>query len=162
MAKRALKGIDGWLLVFMAALIVTAIVHLVIFGIGLDKQAWLSAHYGPLPLSIMISGWIYHLMRIVLPLAIFWRMLRVRRWSSVQLALAGLWLLFVGVELLDCLYALWLQPHGWDLLSGTLASTLLKGAFFALVGTVYLLGSVRVANTYPRADAPEVVAELFE
>lgn len=49
MAERQRKGIDGWLLVFMAALVLTALVHLVIFGIGQHNTALLAERFGPLP-----------------------------------------------------------------------------------------------------------------
>ena len=39
---------------------------------------------------------------------------------------------------------------------------LLASPALALAGTAYLLASARVANTYPRAETPEVLAEVFD
>lgn len=162
MADRQLKGIDGWLLVFMALLVLTAAAHMVIFGIGQQKTALFSERYGSLPWSIAIGGWIYHGARTLIPLIVFWRMLRVRRWSSIVFAVAGLWLLFAGVELIDFAWAALTMPGAFQGLLPMLIRTLLGKGFLALAGTFYLLASIRVANTYPRADSSEALAETFE
>lgn len=77
-------------------------------------------------------------------------------------AVAGLWLLFVGVELLDFGYGVVTTSGLYDGAVSDLVRTLLGKVFLALCATCYLLASVRVANTYPSGDAPEVIAQDFE
>jgi hypothetical protein len=162
MAEREPKGIDGWLLVFMGGLILTAITYLVIFGIGEVKLAFLEERYGPMPVAITVSAWVYHAARVAIPLVIFWRMLRVRRWSSIRFAVGGLWLLFVAVPFVDWVFGVWYTPGSFDANLPPMQREVLRGSFLALCGTAYLLASGRVAKTYLRDDAPEVIARDFE
>jgi hypothetical protein len=162
MAQRMLKGIDGWLLFFMAALVIVALIQLVLFAVALDVQVRRAAFYGPLPLWVTINGWIYNAVEIAGPLVIFWRMLRVRRWSSIRFAVAGLWFVAVGAPLIDFACAALAVPGSFGRMLPLLIHSLLGETLMALIGTFYLAGSARVANTYPHPQAAEALGEVFE
>ena len=162
MVKRELEGIHGWLLVFMAGLVLTALFNLMQFVADQQELAVWAQRYGPISWSLILRRAFYDAAGIVIPASICWRMFRVRDWSSIRFALAGVSLLCFAVPIVDFGYAGWVVPDSFNYNFLSLIGTLLRNAFLALCGMGYLLVSVRVANTYPRADAPELLAETFE
>lgn len=144
------RGIGGWLLLFLALMVAAALISLAFLVVSRIEIARWAEVNGRLPLRLELSGWFLGLAKIVIPLAIVRRMVRDRRWRSVQLAIAGLWLLWLALPLVDIAHVLIagdpLPPGTWRLV----AIDLLRGALFAFAATAYLLASRRVEATYPR------------
>jgi len=149
---RNLRGIDGWLLVFLASCVVTSLFYLIAFGFNNLLQQWREQYYGvTLPPMIAVEGGIVECVRIALPLIILWRMIVARRWRTIAWTIAAIWLLFIGLPLADFGFAVaW---FGWARVGGGLARLVQGngvGIVCAVGATFYLLGSRRVAATYPR------------
>lgn len=149
---KSLRGIDGWLLVFLAGCVVTSLYYLVLLGFNRLIMDWRAHDYGEtLPPMILAEDIVYELLRIALPLVIMWRMIVARRWRTIGLAIALIWLLFLGLPL--GAFGLVIAQTGWPhatLTIGFFLKSTRAGVLVAMVATLYLLGSRRVAATYPR------------
>ena len=99
---------------------------------------------------------------IVIAWFITWRLLRVRTWQSVRIAVAGL-----------CVVAIF--PHAFEIIAGSVVTgasigslvagwgyRLFQPLIYSTIWTAYLLRSERVANTYERYPAEDELAEVFE
>jgi hypothetical protein len=90
-----------------------------------------------------------------------WRLNKVQVWQTVRITIAWLWILAVG--------STGGAFVGVALITGVPVSVLAEGAAlelarplaFAGLWTAYFLRSKRVANTYPRSEDPQEVAEVF-
>lgn len=158
--KKEVQGIDGWLLVFLVLIGgVTPVANLVLFFIGRMNMARFEARYGPTPLNVTIADWAFGAIEVAIPLFILWRMIARKEWRSVQIAVAGIWLLFVGVPVLDFVIGELQYPGSFDRFMTMVAPGLSRGAFLASGAMLYLFTAKRVANTYPRHTD---LAEIFE
>jgi len=154
MAKRPEPvGIDGWLLAFLALCPMISLVYAAMLGASQIQTERIEYWLGPFPLWARIEIWTVYLAHILLPLAILWRMIRTRDWSSVQFAIATFWIMLVGIRIID---------YVWTYLMSGLAKPfpaflayLLRDALIALGATTFLLASRRVENTYPRRGSTE-------
>lgn len=149
---RQLRGVGGWLLFFLLTFAVftpirTGIEVFVELGnAGADPDAaagawlWLGAY---LIFTWAITAWF----------------VLVRRWSSVLLMIAVMWLeTLFGIASLVFLPAYEGAPA-----DGALIGFQAVTAFvYPTIWTAYLLKSVRVANTYPRRPGDEDLPQVFE
>ncbi|MES2044011.1 MAG: hypothetical protein V4475_09025 [Pseudomonadota bacterium] len=155
---RERKTIDGSLLVFLVICCVTSLAYIVNFGTGLLKVAAFERVYGPEPLHIVLWSDGLALLQITIPVLVVWRMVTDKRWATVRLAITLIWLLFIGLPLIDIVGAQlfygmsrahWLQ---------SIVPQMSRGMFFAFLATLYLLRSKRVDNTYRHGE----IAEVFD
>ena len=146
------RGIDGWLLLFLAGCVATSLYFLIELGFSHLLEQWRQEEFGrSLSPLIAAEDWVYNSTRVALPLVVLWRMVVARRWGTVVLAIGLIWLLFVGMHAVDA--GLAVSNYGWERVSGVIgkiARRAAMGAFLAIGPTLYLLGSRRVAATYPR------------
>lgn len=162
MAKIELNGIGGWLRVFMGGLILMSAVWLWALIADLRELADLAERFGLVSWQLTLRWGLHDAAGVVIPLLVLWRMVRVRNWSSVMFALAGLWLLAFMVPALDFTSSVWLSPQVFPDALTVLLYQLVRNAWFALGASAYLRLSKRVANTYPRVNAAELIAKAFE
>lgn len=155
---RERKTIDGWLLVFLALCVLTALIYLVIEAVALNEVAAFERRFGPEPQWLHLWNYCLALPRIGLPLLVVWRMVADKRWGTVRFAVAIIWLLFIGLPIIDI--AVTWQVFGIDrhFLVRFVVPQLARGVFFAGIANLYLLRSKRVENTY-RYGA---IAEVFD
>ncbi len=165
-ADHKLRGIGGWLAVFLALLGLIAAIQA--YALFQGVSYWFSRQseaLGIIPLPLVAEGWLIAAARIAIALVILRRMIHVRRWSSVRLCIAGLWTYYVGLALVDAIAAaaivmVWreipVRPDLW-----LVGSALSKGCLIAFSGTWYLLRSRRVAGTYPRPSESDALREVF-
>lgn len=155
-------GVGGWLAFFV--IIMAALTPLrLVFGTAADLygDAEIAIFYGSAWLPLQISMWA----TVVAALGICWfityRLMRVERWSTVRLTIAGIWLLVIGVNLgqLVLISILASIPLGELISAG--GFEIVRGIIFGAIWTSYFLLSKRVANTFRRDPEGEELAERF-
>ena len=83
-------------------------------------------------------------------------------WRSVQITIAGIWILGLGALIADFVGVSLITDIPFAMLAaGGLGPEMLRPVVFGAIWTAYFLRSKRVANTYRRDGAPEEVAEVF-
>ena len=160
MAVREFYGIGGWLLGFLVVVALFAAWNVYTLVYGMLTLPGFEAQFGPLPLDLLIEGWLFAIGRIVIPLAILKRLIQRREASSVRFAIAAIWLLLLALPLLKAgvdYYNFPGRPWFWSALGAELSRNLLIG----VAGSWYLRDSKRVARTYPDRSK-DALAEVFE
>jgi hypothetical protein len=161
MAYQGREGVGGWL---AALIVVIGVVAPLFYGYfiwyALDAQATLR-RYGAESMPVwsdLTAIWMLSLVKLAIAWSIAGAMLRFRTPAVIRFAIAGIWILAVGMVFAD-----------WLWLGDALETPLWRIAIFLGVGlvlaipaTLYLLRSKRVANTYRRAQPAEGLGELFE
>jgi hypothetical protein len=156
---RERKTIDGSLLVFLALCVLTALIYLVLFAVSRNEIAAFERWHGPMPISLHIWSYCLAVPQVILPLLVVRRMVVEKTWSTIRLTLGLIWLYFVCLPLID-LAGGWLLagPFGPHLLVDVALPRFARGIFFAGIGSLYLLRSKRVENTYRHGE----IAEVFD
>lgn len=161
-------GIGGWLLLF---LILIGLVMPLIFAANLwaSQDAAVAEHLGPQRMrALMTFDASLLALRILLSWYVVLRLVFVRRWQSVRIAIAFLWL---GLPLLLLVQAGLGHVFNWAAFDEMLVYSIseakpLLWLATGVVWTAYLLRSKRVARTYARpgfaaASAADTV-QVFE
>ena len=155
------SGVGGWLAFFLVTLGVFTPLNV---GFALFQTFTAQNEVGDDWAAIRIIYLIGNGSIIATAWFITWRLLRVRKWQSVRIAVGGL-----------CLIAV--VPHAFEIIAGSLVTgapignlvagwgyRLFQPLIYSAVWTAYLLQSARVWNTYPRDDEDdgEDLANVFE
>lgn len=144
--------IDGWLLAFLAACVLTSLIYLALLATRMNEIADYQRFHGAMPRMLIAWDCGLTVVRIVTPLLIVWRMAKHRHWGSVRFAIAALWFLFLGMPLIDLAWAMLnTGPVFLDKATHFIIPQLARGIFFAGSATLYLLRARRVANVYRHA-----------
>lgn len=161
MADRALVGMGGWLALFAfgaGAIAPLRIVRDLTEMMTVDDGA-AAAQYGGLWTFILSAEWAIGVLTIAFCWFIVWRLLKVERWSTVRIVIAGTWFIGLGRGVIEMLL--------WSLLldSGEVIEELgpgtVGGFFYGVIWTAYFLRSRRVANSYRREAAHEEMVGIF-
>ena len=155
-----LKGVQGWLLAFVI------IIALVSPGWA-AVQTYIELHTGlavyadnPVLNSLRTVAWATVAFAFLVGWFVAYRLLAVHNWTSVHIAIAGIWLGSVGTLVFQYLGAVYVVGVPSDLLlSSAEPKDFIRPIIFGAVWTAYLLKSERVANTY---RDPGEQAEVFE
>lgn len=156
---RDLRGIGGWLAFLILVLAVFSPIGIAVSIVQIYNDPTIAAAFGE-RWGLMQGVEIF---LAVLDIAGFWfvawRLNSVQIWQSVRIAIAGLWILGLGVMMVEFLAvaAIGRIPLGAIFEGG--AIEIARSIVFGGVWTAYLLNSRRVANTY--ADREEDVAQVF-
>ena len=160
-----LTGIGGWL----AAL-------LVMLG-GVGPLFYLYGIWGAVSVQAQLAQYaaeglpLYRLQNLILALclaklALSWTivgaMLRFRTHAALRYAIAGIWILWVGMVPLDWAGLWWMGEGIVELSAHIILFQLGLGLAMTIPVTAYLLRSRRVANTYPKPGARDPLATVFE
>lgn len=154
-----LRGIGGWLAFLIIVLAVFSPIGIAVSVAQIYNDPAIAAAFGE-RWGLMQSVEIF---LAVLDIAGFWfvarRLNSVHVWQSVRIAIAGLWILGLGIMMIEFLAvaAIGRIPLGTMLEGG--AIEIARSIVFAGIWSAYLLKSRRVANTY--GDREEDVAEVF-
>ena len=156
-----LRGVGGWLAVFIV--IVTAISPL--YGVF---QVYSSLYRGPLagagdfPVIATLRTFEWSLVGATALIGWFiaYRLIAVHNWTSVQIAIGGIWIASVGGAIAEFAGVSAITGVGVDeIIAESGPRGIIQPFIFGLIWTSYLLKSERVANTY---RGGEEQAEVFE
>ncbi len=154
------SGIGGWLAFFIVVL------TLISPGLSIANELRWQPYFIDFPpiapgLSVEAASWIVTTTSIFGTWFFAYRLVFVRRWTTVRMVIAGVWIIAVlGLVLRAAIISLSL---GSDMAAILTASGFgqLRPFAFCTVWTVYLIQSDRVSDTYPRDDT-ESLATVFE
>ena len=151
-------GIGGWLAALVGVIgVVAPLFYGYFIWYALDAQATLRS-YGAeaFPVWSQLSAiWMVSLAKVVIAWSVAGTMLCFRAPAVIHVAIAGIWILSVGMVFADWL-VLSRAPEApmWVFLG--------EGLVLAIPATLYLLHSKRVANTYRARPAGDDIATIFE
>lgn len=152
--NRKLVGIGGWLRFFILTTGVLVPYNRVRQVIELMSNAETAEGLGDLwPLMsgleigqaaiVVLGGWY-----------LVWRLVMVELWRTVQIVIAGIWILWVGLLLLKLAALGWVVGSFAFLPPLAAAYLLIPAIVIASLWTAYFLRSERVAKTYLRDPYP--------
>ncbi len=157
------SGVRGWLLLFVANLALLQpllVVYAMLVRLGAASETTLAA----------ALGWATYVgaervIFILIP-ATAWlltaRLLIVRNWTSIRIALGGIWAMNLGIILLQHIVrVVTLDTSIGDEVTDAVPA-LLYTAIFCIPWTIYLRRSARVANTYRRDAEGDRLADVFD
>ena len=155
------SGVGGWLALF----VITLAVLRPLFTVTsiLADIAQMGARFPPAQARVLTIFDIAECVTIVAGCEfLVWRLLRVPRWSTVRIVIAGLWLLalfpaFAELTAIPFVIRVSFQP-----LLRVLLAQHFRVAIYAGFWTAYLLRSSRVAETYPREPSEARLADVFQ
>ena len=158
---RPLTGIAGWLTVFLVIIGILSPLRIIVEQVMLQGDAEAAAGFGESWNLLSPLEWLLAAGQVALCWFIAWRLIAVRNWQSVRIAVAGIWTVTLGIGGLEVLIVSLVAAFPFGTLLGLVAGDLARATVFSVIWTAYLLLSKRVANTYPRQDAGEEMAEIF-
>lgn len=149
-------GMAGWLIFFILCFGVIGPAH------GLFT-AWATLYaypdvariYGEGWLAIQALVWAVAAAGVATGWCLCWRLVRVRRWRTVRIVVAGLWFLVLGLPLLQLVGTIALSRGSLSEMEVN-AFPALEALFFYAAWTAYLLVARRVADAYPRHGVEEI------
>lgn len=147
----------GWLALFVAIMAFFSPLSLVagtasaLYGDPAIRSAYPDSVFG----AIEIGEWTLVTGGVLGCWFVAYRLMKVQVWRSVQLTVAGIWILGLGLTVCDLILVS--VVAGIDIVELAAASTreLGRPLVFGTVWTAYFLRSRRVANTYPRGDGEQ-------
>lgn len=161
--ERSLRGVGGWLAFF--------ILTLSVFGpLRAVAQTYINL-YGDPSVALayagrwgLLQGIEWSLVAVAAGTSVFlgWRLYAVPVWRSVQLTIAGLWLISPVVQLIDIVAVSSIAGVGVGALFGQVFGEIIRSLGYAAIWTAYLLRSRRVENTYARYPETDDLAEVFD
>lgn len=154
-------GVGGWLAFLVLVLAVfRPLAVLIATYANLYGDPNVALAYGAAWPAIQLFEWLLNAAMIGTCWYLAWRLNRRQVWRTVQITIAGLWLVALGYQLIDLAGVAMISGAPLDLLIGYVARPLVQSVIFCAIWTAYLLKSRRVANTYPRHGETEI-AEVF-
>jgi len=157
-----LVGVGGWLLFFVIVLAVLSPLRLVVeTAMLVGEDAELAAVFGESFDTIVRFEWALAALIIGVFWFLAWRLVKVHVWRSVQITIAGIWLMGPVAGLAEVAAIAMLADLPMAELSAGIGVALLQPTVFCIIWTAYLLKSVRVANTYAKPGHVRDVGEVF-
>ncbi|HEY5721062.1 MAG TPA: DUF2569 family protein [Allosphingosinicella sp.] len=157
---RTLVGIGGWLAFFVIVLAVFTPLA-TMMNIAQLSQAESAAVFGDKLSSVMAFEIVLGLINVLGAWFLVWRLVKVESWQTVRIVIAGIWILGVGLALIELLLLVLVGGIGADIVVYGGALAVIRPAIFATIWTTYFLRSERVANTYLRDADPEELDQVF-
>lgn len=156
-----LRGVKGWLLAFV---IIIAVVSPGVSAVMVYRELYTGDAVfmadAPIFVTLRNLAWATVAFAAIVGWFVAYRLLAVHNWTSVRIAIAGIWLASVGTLVLEYFAITWLLDLPPEALAGQLGpQELIRPFIFGLIWTSYLLKSQRVENTY-RGGGEQ--AEVFE
>jgi hypothetical protein len=158
------RGVGGWLAFFLVTLGVFTPLRAMLLLFQISTNPQIAESFGERWPAVRIVYWSLNGTIIAIAWFIAWRLIAVQRWTSVRMAVAGLWAIAILPNIVE-LVAI-------SLITGVSIGTLLASGGFSLfqpliysaVWTAYLLQSARVWNTYALDDEDDGggLADVFE
>lgn len=145
---RDLVGVGGWLLFFVIALAVFSPIRAVVEVASLSADPAIAEAYGDAWPTIEAAEWVLVAVSVVAVWFIAWRLVYVRNRRTVQIAIAGLWIVGVGVMFSEYLLIALLAGIPLSFVLEGMTPEIVRPFVFGTVWTLYFLRSRRVDNTY--------------
>jgi hypothetical protein len=155
------QGIRGWLLLFVVILaVISPVFQSITMYRTLYADPTLSQGFHDIWPALQAIEWSVFALAAASQWFIAYRLVMVRRWQSVRIAVAVLWSVGLGSTILEYGAIAWLTGFSvGELLIGA-GYEAIRPLIFCAIWTAYLLRSRRVANTYPRRDE-EQISDVF-
>ena len=156
-----LQGVKGWLAVFVAIMAVISPAYSIYTVYSYLYNGPFAAAEG-LPIVDQLRTFEWSLVAVATLIGWFvaYRLLAVHNWTSVQIAIAGIWIVSVGGMVAEFAGISMITGFGFgDILGGVGPGAIIRPFIFGLIWTAYLLKSQRVENTY---RGGEEQADVFE
>jgi len=161
--KSDVSGVGGWLALFLFSFaLVLPIAPIIVIVRSLlgtivafdvpGLPGWLSY---PLIAATLCAG------QVALCWLVAWRLLRVRRWSTVRLTIVAILIVCPGFVLIDMLAAATFFGVPVAALPRAYAGGFGRNAAYSILWIAYFLRSQRVANTYPRPTDEDRLIAVF-
>jgi hypothetical protein len=158
---RTLVGIGGWLAFFVIIMAVLTPLRTALNIAALFSQPETATIFGDrwplvrgteiaLGLISVLGGWY-----------LVWRLVKVELWQTVRIVIAGIWILGVGLTLLELLMISLVGGLSAEVVLASAGFAVIQPVIFATIWTAYFLRSERVANTYPRDADPNELDQVF-
>lgn len=155
------RGVGGWLVFFILVMaVISPLVSIVQVYRELYGAPFAGLDDDPLLSTSRIFAWALVAVTAAIGWFVAWRMIGIHNWTSVKLAIAGIWIVGVGGMVAEYVGVTYISGIPLDaLLAETGPRGVIQPFVFGLIWTSYLLKSERVANTY---RGVEQQAEIFE
>jgi hypothetical protein len=154
-------GVGGWLMFLVLVLGIfrpLAVVVSIYANLYADPKVALA--YGPVWPAIQLFEWLLNAAMIAGCWYLVWRLYRIQVWRTVQITIAGLWLVSLIYQLVDLAGISLIAGVAPERLISYVARPIVQSVIFSVLWTAYLLRSKRVANTYLR-QGEGGIAEVF-
>jgi hypothetical protein len=152
-----LKGVKGWLLVFV---LIMAVISPLINAFMLSRSFNALPQLGEIFPEVVRFEWILVGILTLIGWFVAWRLVAIHNWMSVRIAIAGIWIGGLGLSAVEFFGVSYFTGVSSDLLiSGTSPAQFIRPVIFGVIWTAYLLKSERVENTY---RDPGEQADVFE
>jgi len=153
-------GVGGWLAFLVLVLAVfRPLAVLVGLYLNLYANPNVATAYGAAWPAIQIFEWLLNAAMIAGCWYLAWLLNRRQVWRTVQITIAGLWVVALGYQLIDLVGVSLISGASIGLLLSYVARPLIQSVIFCVLWSAYLLRSKRVANTYLRHE--DGIAEVF-
>ena len=157
---RTLVGIGGWLAFFVIIMAVFTPLATVLNLVELT-QPGTAAVFGDRLGAIMGFEIALGLANVLGAWFLVWRLVKVERWQTVRIVIAGIWILGVGLAVVELLLLSFVGGIGTEIVIQGGAIVVIRPVIFATLWTAYFLKSERVANTYLRDADPDELDQVF-
>jgi hypothetical protein len=155
-------GVGGWLAFFVIVIgVLTPLAMILGNAADLYGDNQIALAMGSAWNSIQVATWGTVAIGLGLCWFIVYRLMRIERWSTVRITIAGIWLLAIGLNFAQILLLSLLSGIPADQIAVAAAVDIVRGIVFGIVWTSYFLLSKRVANTYRHDPEGEDLAERF-
>jgi len=158
-----LRGIGGWLAFFLVVMGVFSPLRVAVtLWTNLYEDPQVAAAYGANWPTLELVEWIIAGLTVAGCWFVVGRMILVKNWTSVRIAIVGIWVLAIGTIFVELVAVSWIAGIPMEQLTAGIVLEIARPVFFCLIWTGYLLKSVRVANTYNRDGLAVEAAEVFQ
>ena len=156
-----LKGVGGWLAFFILVLaVISPVINSILTYLALYSAEMAALAFTDFWPSIQLFEWSVVGLGALIGWFAAYRLYQVHNWLSVQIAIAAVWIIGLGLSVLEVFGVSYFTGLPADLLlSAAQPQDFIRPFIFGIVWTAYLLKSERVANTY---RGGEEQAEVFE
>lgn len=159
--ERALRGVGGWLALFVIIMAVISPLRVAFNAYAIVSDPSVTAAYGKNAQLLIAFETALNVVSILGAWYLVWRLNKVQERGTVRVVIAGIWILGVGILLVDALVVVLVGSLDLGLVMGATGVELARSLIFSTVWTAYFLRSRRVANTYSTDGSSEEVAEVF-
>ncbi|HET6526627.1 DUF2569 family protein [Sphingopyxis sp.] len=154
-AREKLVGVGGWLAFLVFLLLIVCPILLLLRAMANVREAAMlnEVLFGPNTQSYISSSWILGFVAAAVSIFLAYRLIAARRWSSIRIAVIGLWCLTLIPILADFAMKAAFFTDIADYRASLVPNALRAAGIscvFAVVWTAYLMMSKRVAYTYDK------------
>jgi hypothetical protein len=161
--KSDVSGVGGWLALFLVTFAVIVPIAPLLIIARSAFAGGIVVHVAGLPdwLSYRAVAAMICAAQVAFCWFAAWRLLRVRHWNSVRLAICTILIVAPGYVLIDMLAATAFFGVPVGVLPKAYAGGMTRALAYSVIWIAYFLRSQRVANTYPRPNDEQRLTAVF-